>query len=146
MSYESLPDSDHFVRSCKRKWTAANDDGTVVLVPMSAFSLREDEAYLSGSWLERACNDPEAQMSETLRLMRLALDVPKSGFLARLNVGESRELGRRREARVRFLHRPKENANPCYASLSGTTNDNIELLQDLAHACSLYQVREDLGG
>ena len=98
MMGDALPDTDHMVRYIKGTHI---DDGEV---NGADFCLREDEEGVSGSCLEAFPTDKEGQLAEVRRLRRR--EWKRTGRLAELNVGTTRDFLREELPRLVFIELP----------------------------------------
>jgi len=100
---KDLPNTAHVVRYVKP--TKIFEDGSV---DGSEFYLRPHEAGLSVNWIECFGNHITKiqQLNEVRRLSRISMK--KSGCLAELNVGETKQHIRSESINLRFINRPLE--------------------------------------
>lgn len=110
------------------------EDDVIVGVLGAAFRLRNEETYLSATWLEYFKQPTrEANIESAVKAVRASkIDVrPKSGF-AIGNVGEVKEIClRNSRRRIRIIHEPEDD-NKAHTALRGWPSDDNDLLELIA--------------
>lgn len=107
-----------------------DENDNVIGVLGTAFKLRQNEPYLSATWIEFFQSaDP---VSESIVAVRASdIDVrPKSGFA----VGVVKRIGEEciaRKRKIRFVHESRDD-NPAHAALRGWPDEDGDLLERLA--------------
>ena len=115
---DELPDEAHVVHYIKPTFVD-DEDGSI---DGSAFRLRSNDSGLSVNWLECFGNCTKAQqLDEVRRLSRLTMR--KSGFLAELNVGTTKQHVHKLSA-LNFIHEPLPaesiyEADPSHSEITG---------------------------
>lgn len=107
------------------------DDNVVGVLPQ-AFSLRDDEEYLSATWLEYFSGTRDQQllaMVSCIRNSKLAVK-PKSGF-ALGNVAEISDACSKIGVKIRVIHE-REDDNEAHTALRRWPADNPDLLTLIA--------------
>ena len=137
MNGGDLSDSDHVVRYAR--FTDILDDGTL---NCSAFQLRTMESGLSVNWLEYFGDRTKSQQLDEIRPL-IRLTMKKSGRLAELNVGVTKEYVGHRFDELRFIHTPLDadenyEADPSHSEIIGLPpkdSPEAELIGDLIAEC-----------
>ena len=132
-----LPDSDHVVRYAR--FIDILDDGTL---NCSAFQLRKAEEGLSVNWLEYFENRTKSKQLEEIRPL-IRLTMKRSGRLAELNVGATKEQVSQMLNDLRFIHTPlaadeKYAADPSHSEIMGLPakdSPEAELIGDMIAEC-----------
>lgn len=115
---DELPDDAHVVRYVKSSWISDEDDS----IDGEAFRLKPNESGLSVNWLEWFGNCTKAQQLNEVR-RRCRLEMRKSGCLAELNVGVTKQHVLKHTA-LNFIHKPlpaegNYEAGPSHSELAG---------------------------
>jgi hypothetical protein len=109
-----LPVEDHVVRYVPKPRLRRDEDGNVIGVLPQAFERREDEDYLSVTWLEHFCSEYEAGLRAASAAIRRQLKVkPRDGFTVG-NVGKIVEVCESVEVRIRLLHEEEPENARCH--------------------------------
>lgn len=130
-----LPADHHVVRYVPWARLRKTEDDVVIGVLGMAFKLRENEDYLSATWMEFA-QEPtrRANLEGAVKIIRASnIDVrPKSGF-AIGNVGKVKDicLADARRHKIRTIHQ-REDDNEAHVALRGWPQDNDDLLELVA--------------
>jgi hypothetical protein len=126
-----LPADDHVARYVRKNRLRRDDEGTVIGVLPQAFERREDESYLSVTWLEHFCSEYEAGLSAAAAAICRQLKVkPRDGFTVG-NVGKIVETCESVNVRVRLLHE-EQPQNTGHAAIRGIPREHLELFELLA--------------
>jgi hypothetical protein len=126
-----LPAEDHVVRYVPKVRLRRDEAGNVIGVLPQVFERREDEGYLSATWLEHFCSEYEAGLRAAAAAIRRQLTVKaRAGFTVG-NVGKIIEICESVNVRVRLLHE-KEPENTGHAAIRGIPRDHLELFELLA--------------
>ena len=115
---DELPDDAHVVRYVKSSWIS-DEDGSI---DGEAFRLKPNESGLSVNWLEWFGNCTKAQQLNEVR-RRCRLEMRKSGCLAELNVGVTKQHVLKHAA-LNFIHKPlpaegNYEEDPSHSELAG---------------------------
>ena len=137
MTGSDLPDTDHVVRYAR--FIDILDDGTL---NCSAFQLRKAEVGLSVNWLEHFENRTKSQQLDEIRPL-IRLTMKRSGRLAELNVGATKEQVDQILAELRFIHMPldadeKYEADPSHSEILGLPpkdSPEVDMIGDLIAQC-----------
>ena len=118
MIADELLDDAHVVRYVKSSWISDEDDS----IDGEAFRLKPNESGLSVNWLEWFGNCTKAQQLNEVR-RRCRLEMRKSGCLAELNVGVTKQHVLKHTA-LNFIHKPlpaegNYEADPSHSELAG---------------------------
>jgi len=134
---EPIPDEHHVARHVPKR-LRGRQSGQDFVFPQ-AFSLREainereQERFLSMSWLEFFNGSHEEKLRQTVQEMRgYPRDLKPKDALALLIVGKIKELGGQRGQRLRVLHEPELPGKPAYSAIRGMKRDDTELLALIA--------------
>jgi hypothetical protein len=130
-----LPADDHIVRYVPWARLRKTEDDVVIGVLGKAFKLREEEEYLSATWLEYfKCSTRTANVERAVKTIRASeIDVrPKSGF-AIGNVGKVKDtcLADPKRHKIRVTHESADD-NEAHVALRGWPKDNDDLLELIA--------------
>lgn len=141
MTGDDLPNEHHVVRYVKYRSLLSNGEPAG-----SAFCLREDrpdETGVSVNWLECFNNlTKEQQLDKVRRLSRITMR--KSGRLAELNVGATKQSIRSELESLRFIHKPLDAideylADPSHSEITGLPPGNspeeAEKIGDMIAKC-----------
>ena len=132
MAIKSLPDADHIVRHVRAQLVEREGDKVLGVYPQ-AFELRENEPYLSASWLEFYDGNWDEQIKQTIDGVGKARQVKASHAFAIGGVGVIKDACASYEMKIQVLHEPKkENPNPAYVAVRRYQSDNLKLLELLA--------------
>jgi hypothetical protein len=134
MAIKYLPDKDHVVRHVNSQLLIRDDaTGNVIGCFPQAFQLKQDEKYLSASWLEFFPGAKGQQVASVIAAMAAARTVkPSHGFALGI-VGEVKDACSSFGLKIRVIHEPaKSNPNPAYTAIRNYKSDELELLQLLA--------------
>ena len=127
-----LPSDDHIVRYARKRVLIWDDDENVLGVFPQAFELRENETYLSVTWLQYFSADYEHGLIESAAAVRRQLEVkPRDGFTTGC-VGTVQEKCNALNVRVRILHEPVAPENEGHSAWRGVPRDNDDLLALMA--------------
>jgi hypothetical protein len=132
-----IDDKHHVARHVRARLVLRQNGKAVACFPQ-AFELRpatptrEAETYLSASWFEFFDGDWEARLKATLAEISGYLSVKPKDALAIANVGNIKEVGANRGAKLRVLHEPDPPLMPAYAAIRGVRSDDAELIELLA--------------
>ena len=137
MNSSDLPASDHVVRYAR--FIDILDDGTL---NCSAFQLRKAEAGLSVNWLEYFETRTKSQQLDEIRPL-IRLTMKRSGRLAELNVGATKEQVGQILDELQFIHMPlaaDENyaADPTHGEIMGLPpkdSPEADMIGDLIVKC-----------
>ena len=141
--YDPIPDSDRVTRWVKRKYLPVDDDNEVVLSPSGgpahvhpdAFALREDEDYLSTTWIEFfGPSDPTnfRNAADAFRLSTRSKSLPKTSVFAAAPVAEVKASCADHGAKVRILLEPVD-SNDAHCGIFRFPRDQFELADELAN-------------
>ena len=133
MTTTYIPTEDHLIRNVPWARLRKDADDNVVGILGAAFRLRENERYLSASWLEFfKGSDRAKRLQAAIRVIRKSRMPPtaKSGF-AIGNVGQIVDQCVSRNRRIRVVHEPEKN-NQAHVAVRRWPNDDQELLELLA--------------
>lgn len=132
MTATKLPPDDHVVRYVRNRLLRKDEDGNVLGVLPQAFEHKENESYLSVTWLEHFVPEYEQALVEAATAIRRQLTVkPKDGF-ATGRVGRICDVCESFDVRVRILHDPVPPENTGHSALRGLRDSSLELLDMLA--------------
>jgi hypothetical protein len=135
MSTVYLPEPDHCVRYVPWARLRKDEHDNVIGILGAAFRLRDDETYLSATWVEFFPGpDHRYQLEAAVRAIRASkISVrPKSGFAVGC-VSEIKKacINDPKQHKLRIIHEA-ETDNPAHAALRGWPRDNDDLLNLLA--------------
>lgn len=143
MTDDNLPDGHHVVRYAKP--TSIREDGKVDGSEFRLRPHRPDDTGVSVNWLEcfRDCSK-DRQLAEVRRLSRL--EMKKSGRLAELNVGATKQYISSELESLRFVNRPlnaegEYDADPSHSEIVGLPpgdSDQAALIGDMMAACIIH--------
>ena len=130
-----LPPTDNVVRFVKNRLLRRDSDDNVIGVLPGAFELREDETYLSVTWIEYFAGSAEERLEAAVRAVKEQLTVkPKDGF-ALAGVARLTEIAETVSVRIRITHEPLPKNNG-HSGIRGLPRDHVDLLARLAdEAC-----------
>jgi hypothetical protein len=129
-----LPAEDHVIRYVPWARLRKDEDENIIGVLGVAFQLRDDEDYLSATWVEffpGAHADRIAAAVRVIRASKLRV-TPRSGF-ATGNVDRIKAtcLADKGRHKIRFIHE-REDDNEAHTALRGWPRENDDLLDLLA--------------
>jgi hypothetical protein len=127
-----LPSDNHVVRYVPFGKLRRDENDNAIGVLGAAFKLRDDERYLSTTWLEYFAGSKSEQITAAIRAVRASrLNVrPKSGF-AIGRVGAIAATCAEHNHSIRVLHEPVDD-NKAHAAVRRMPRDDDELLELLA--------------
>lgn len=132
MTATKLPSDDHVVRYVRSRLLRKDEDGNVLGVLPQSLEHKENESYLSVTWLEHFVPEYEKALIEATTAIRRQLTVkPKDGF-ATARVGEICDVSEFFDVKVRILHDPVPPENTGHSALRGLKDCSLELLDMLA--------------
>ena len=138
---DQIPDTDHVAHYCPP--SALNEAGKPTGL---AFRVKTEELFLSVDWLEHTNGtDTTTQVAAVRIALGKTLTLKKSGKLAVLNVGETRDYVAQNSfdtRRLRVAHEPEEN-NPHHAGIHNLeASDDIiaDLIAEVVREC--YPARD----
>lgn len=98
-----------------------------------AFELRENEQYLSASWLEYFPGSADERITAVVAAVAKARTVKPSHGFAIGNVGAVKDACSSFGLQIRVIHEPSDdNPNPAYTAIRRYKSDDIQLLELLA--------------
>lgn len=132
MKNQRLQPDNHVVRYVPFGKLRRDENDIPVGVLWTAFKLRNNEPYLSTTWLEYFAGSKSEQITGAIRAVRASrLGVtPKSGF-AIGRVGAIAATCAERNHRIRIVHEPEDD-NKAHAAVRRMPRDDDELLELLA--------------
>ena len=133
MTPQPIPDSEHVLRHAKPRLVRRDDDNKVVGVYPEAFKHRDDEEYLSATWIEHFDSDYEVGFIMAAEAIRRQLPniKPKAGLVAS-RAGDIREVPKRFGLKVRVLHEPDPPRNSGYCAIRRLRGAELDVLEALA--------------
>jgi len=132
MATKYLPDDDHVVRHITPNSIERDGDQIKGIFPQ-AFRLREEEEYLSASWLEFFDGTKHERLKATRAAMSAARVVRPSHVLAVGNVSAVKDACKEFGLKIRICHEPaSDNPNPAYTAVRRFKSDNDQLLELLS--------------
>jgi hypothetical protein len=132
MTGQKLPDSDHVLRYVPwGRLIKADDDETVTGVFAKAFELREDEAYLSLTWLEFFAGEVCDRLQAAVAAFRLSMSVGKKSRFVMANVARLSAACNTHGCKVRILHEP-DPPNDGHVAVRRYPRENQDLFDLLA--------------
>jgi hypothetical protein len=129
-----IPDKDYVVRYVPWARLRKTEDDVAIGVLGSAFRLRDNEEYLSATWLEYfKCSTREANVESAVKTFRASMDVKRKSGFAVGNVGKIKDacFSCPKPHKIRIVHEPEED-NKAHAALRGWPRDNEDLLDLMA--------------
>lgn len=136
--YFELQDEHNVIRKCSRQKQAWKD-GELIGIDPCFFSLsKNDEGYLSCSWLEYFSGNDSDRLIKTYKCMLVCMKGWTNVLLAKSNVSKLKECASKRGCKLRIINVRDNKVWPSYTKISGLPldNSNIELLDALAHETS----------
>jgi hypothetical protein len=131
MATNYLPDDHHVVRHVSGNNVERDGDQVLGIFPQ-AFRLRDNEEYLSASWLEYFHGSKKDRLKATREAMRKARDVRPSHVLAVGNVLAVKDACKEFGLKVRVCHEPDGQPNPAYTAVRRFSSENDQLLDLLS--------------
>ncbi len=132
MTATKLPPDDHVVRYVPKRLIWKDEDGIVLGVFPQAFEHRENESFLSVTWLEHYVSNYEQALVEATMAIRRQLTVkPKDGFTTG-RVGRICDICELHDVKARVLHEPVPPENTGHSALRGLRHSSSALLDMLA--------------
>ena len=129
-----LPPQHHIVRYVPWARLRKDENDNVIGVLGAAFKLRENEDYLSATWLEFFKGGDGECVASAVRVIRGSeiKVTARSGF-AIGNVGRVKDvcLADKQKHKIRVIHEPEDD-NEAHTALRGWPRDNDPLLQLIA--------------
>jgi hypothetical protein len=128
-----LPDDHHVVRYVPWAKIRKDEDDNVIGVYGMAFRLRDDEEYLSATWMEFFPGTKGICIQAAVNAIRASVTTsPKSGFA----IGNVRSIkttcaADKQKHKIRLIHE-REDDNPAHVALRGWPRDNEDLLSLIA--------------
>lgn len=126
MPNQALKDEHNILRHVASGRLRRDEEGVVIGCLPQAFEHREDEDYLSATWIEHFTAAPVAQRELAIKAMRNALKIGRNAAFFEGNVKAIHDACRERTARIRILHEPTDE-NPGHAALRRVPRDDAEL-------------------
>lgn len=134
MTITYIPSDHHVVRYVPWARLRKDENSVVIGVVGAAFRLRDDENYLSATWLEFFSGSRKERIESVVKTVRASkIDVrPLSGFaIGQVERIKSRCLADRKKYKIRIIHE-EEDDNPAHTALRQWPRDNDDLLDLLA--------------
>lgn len=132
MATKYLPDADSVVRHISSQ-LLVRENGRVIGCFPQAFELRENEEYLSTSWLEYFPGSSEERMTAVVAAVAKARKVKASHGFATGNVRAVKDACGSFGLKIRVIHEPSDdNPNPAYTAIRRYRSDDLQLLELLA--------------
>jgi hypothetical protein len=132
MATKYLPDADSVVRHINPRLLIRENDRVIGCFPQ-AFELRENEEYLSASWLEYFPGSAEERMTAVVAAVAKARTVKGSHGFATGNVRAVKDACGSFGIKIRIIHEPSDdNPNPAYTAIRRYRSDDLQLLELLA--------------
>lgn len=132
MAKSYLPDADHIVRHCNSQQLIREGEEVIGIFP-HAFLLRDNEKYLSASWLEFFPGNRSQRIDAVIKTTAACRTVKPSHGFAIGNVSDVKEACAGFGQKLRIVHEPSsKNPNPAYTAVRQFRSDDLELLQLLA--------------
>lgn len=132
MAVVNLPDEHSVVRHIRKPLLRRDENGNVLGVLPQAFQRRENEEYLSVTWLQHFSKDYERGLSMSAAAIGRQLTVKRGDGFAVGSVGNVKAICGTRNVKVRLLHEQHNKKNTGYASWRGLPRDDLDLLTLLA--------------
>jgi|KBSSwiStaDraftv2_1062776.scaffolds.fasta_scaffold144287_4 hypothetical protein len=134
MAITNIPDEDHVLRLVSWQRVRKDEDDNVTGILGEAFRRKPDEDALSVNWQERVTGALIDQLRAAARLIRDTQESKKIGAksrLARLQVKATKEIAKKRGAKIRIVHEPVDGNEP-HAAIRQLPDDDLELLEMIA--------------
>lgn len=140
--HDPIPEEHDVTRWIKPKLLAANDEGEIELdvsgqalqIFPRAFSLREEEEFLSLTWVNYFGDCRKEDISAAAEAFRASQDsgkLPVSGVFAIAQVARIKQACEGHDAKVRILEEPEEQ-NPGHVAVRRYPRGVDELYEELA--------------
>lgn len=129
---EKLPVDDHVVRYVRKRLLRRDDTDNVIGVLPQAFQLRENEAYISVTWVQHFSANYETGFCQAVAAVGRQLRVKKSDGFTAGEVGRIANACDGMDVSVRLLHEPEPPANTGHSAIRGLPRNNLDLLALLA--------------
>lgn len=129
-----LPDDHHCLRYVPWARLRKDEHENVIGVLSAAFRLRDDEEYLSATWIEYSPGTFRGQIEASVKIIRASeiAVTPRSGFaIGNVSRIKSACLEDTRKHRIRIIHEAEDD-NVAHAALRGWPRDNEDLLSLIA--------------
>ena len=127
-----VPNDSHVMRYVRKRQLRRDENGNVLGILPQALELREEEAYLSVTWLEHFDPQYERGLIQAAEAIRRELTVKDNDGFSTTEVGKFCDICERFNEKVRVLHEPVNDENTGYVAIRRFPRDNIELLDLLA--------------
>ena len=127
-----VPNDSHVMRYVRKRQLRRDENGNVIGILPQALELREEEAYLSVTWLEHFDPQYERGLIQAAEAIRRQLTVKGNDGFSTTEVGGFCDICERFDEKVRVLHEPVNDENTGYVAIRRFPRDNIELLDLLA--------------
>ena len=132
MATNYLPDADTVVRHINSQLLVRENDKVIGCFPQ-AFELRQNEEYLSASWLEYFPGTETERMTALVAAVAKARKVKASHGFATGNIFAVKEACSFFGLKNRVIHEPSfDNPNPAYTAIRRYRSDDLQLLELLA--------------
>ena len=136
---DKLNDEHTIVRYVKPSQVMTDENEEVVGVFPAAYELREEEPFLSLSWLEHfdmKNGDPQIQMENSF-----SLKLSKNAVLATHKLGKFSAYCEKFGSKVRILHEPELGGNLSHVAVRQYPRENTKLFAVLAHVSTVVRLK-----
>lgn len=129
---ESIPDNDILLRYASPNRTHKSDDGSPTWLMPDAFKLRDDETYLSLTWVEFFEGTHDSQIRAAVAEFRKGIGIRQNGAFGMATAGAIRAAGNSVTPahQLRILHEP-EDLNRAHVAVHRYPRDNAQLREAL---------------
>ena len=129
-----LPDDHHVIRYVPWAKLRKDEDDNVIGILGVAFRLRDDEEYLSATWMEFFPGTKSICVQAAVQKIRASnMSVsPKSGFaIGNVKAIKTTCAADKHRHKIRIIH-AREDDNPAHTALRGWPRENEDLLNLIA--------------
>ena len=142
---DKIPESDHVTRYVKKRNLRRDEFDNVIGILHQALEHREDETYLSVTWVEHFDVEYETGFLKAAEAISRQLTVKKKDGFSTAQVQQFFNLCAQKGAKVRILHEADNDNNTGHAAIRRLPREDIELLDLLAAEAFLdTRVAEDI--
>ena len=132
MKLKRLPTENHVVRHVKKRQILRDDHGNIFGITPDAVKLRDDETYLSVTWLEHFDQDYEQGLIGAAGGIRSARFVAAKDGFSVAGVDAIQEACASRDVKVRIVHQPNKLNNTGHSALRQLPQEHQDLFELLA--------------
>ncbi len=127
-----VPNDSHVMRYVRKRQLRRDENGNVLGILPQALELRDEEPYLSVTWLEHFDPQYERGLIRAAEAIRRQLEVRGNDGFSTTEVEGFCDICERFNEKVRVLHEPVNPENTGHVAIRRFPRDNLDLLDLLA--------------